>query len=114
VKYWITAARRRGGGKVAVVGLMFLLWLGTFALAASPQLHRLLHEDADSAGHHCLITQIQQQPLLAGFVPVAIPAAPVADAGVVCRADFQFLHSCDYRLSPSRAPPAVIPTTVAG
>jgi len=84
---------------------MLLLWVGTFALVAVPQLHRLLHSDADDAHHTCLITQIQQSSLLAGSAPALAPALPAAGLVSEARADFQFLPACDYRLSPSRAPP---------
>ncbi len=106
---------RRRGGMSVVVGLMLLLWLGVFASAASPELHELLHSDAQSAAHHCLITQLQQHSVLDDFVPVAVPAAPPTEAGLVCATDQQLRPLCDYRLSPSRAPPSFIPTTtVAG
>jgi hypothetical protein len=110
VKFSMSSKRQLGARRLAA-GLMLFLWVGTFALAASPQLHRLLHSDAQEAGHHCLITQIQQQPLLTGFVPVVVPAAPASCAELVCRAEFQLVPSRDYLLSPSRAPPSAIPTT---
>jgi len=93
---------------------MLLLWVGTLALTVSPELHHLLHQDAQNPGHNCLITQIQQHPLLAGFAIITAPApAPVAIAAV-SRAEVQFLPACDYRLSPSRAPPVLFsyPTVV--
>jgi hypothetical protein len=115
VKFLMTSRPGRRGGKAAAAGLMFLLWLGIFALTASPQLHRLLHQDADDVGHHCLITQIQQHPLVAGFVPVVAPAAPPVDTALVFRAEVISLPTIDCRLSPSRAPPSGIgATTVAG
>jgi hypothetical protein len=85
---------------------MFVLWLGTCAITASPQLHRLLHEDAQSPEHQCLITQLQHQPLLTGFVVILVPVPPVVDVQFVCSIDFQSLSTFDYRLSPSRAPPS--------
>ncbi len=94
---------------------MLLLWLVTFALAASPDLHHLLHQDAQGPTHSCVVTQVQQHSVLSGFVPVIVPAAPSLCLGLLGNDDSQFLHSCDYRFSPSRAPPAFIPpTTVAG
>jgi hypothetical protein len=94
---------------------MLLLWIATFALAISPELHHLLHRDAQAPDHNCLITQIQQHPLLAGFAAITAPApAPVAVAAV-CRAEVQFVPACDYRLSPSRAPPFLFSSqTVVG
>ena len=85
---------------------MLGLWLVLFALTISPQLHRLLHEDADGADHHCLVTQIQHQPVLSGFVAAVLPAAPVLETVCTPLADVRFVPAYDYRLSPSRAPPA--------
>jgi hypothetical protein len=94
---------------------MLLVWVGTFALTVSPELHRLLHKDAQAPEHNCLITQIQQQPLLAGFSSAAAPAVAPVVAAAVCTPEVQFLPARDYRVSPSRAPPALLSSaTVAG
>lgn len=94
---------------------MLLLWLITFALAASPQLHQWLHDDALNLGHQCLITQIHQHPLLVGLAVVLVPVPPVAGVGLSGATALPFLSARKYRLSPSRAPPLVFPTTtVAG
>jgi hypothetical protein len=94
---------------------MLLLWIGTFALTVSPELHQLLHPDAQGSDHNCLITQLQQHTLLAGFAAIiaALPAPVVGTA--VCRAEVQFVPAFDYRLSPSRAPPFLFSSlTVVG
>jgi len=84
---------------------MLLVWLGTTALAASPDLHRRFHADAQEPNHQCVVTQVHQQSLLwtpgvaiapAVLTPVCGPL-PIADAGAPCEAD--------HRFSPSRAPP---------
>jgi hypothetical protein len=91
VKFWSTSKYPRWGGRLAVAGLMLLLWVGTFALTVSPELHHRLHQDSQGPDHNCLITQIQQHPLLAGFATIVAPAtAPITVAGV-CRAEVQFL-----------------------
>src|SRR5438270_9815358 len=92
---------------VPAVGLMLLLWLGAFALTASPQLHRLFHRDAQSANHHCLVTQLQQHSLWASFAPAVAPVTPTLGMWV-CFSDFQALSHSYLRLSPSRAPPSAI------
>ncbi len=84
---------------------MLLLWLGTLALTASPQLHSLLHRDAQNLDHNCLVTQIQRGSLLAGLVAIIALLAPLTVVGVTWRANTQILPSFDYRLAPSRAPP---------
>src|SRR5262249_43327503 len=110
VKCWTTSRGKRGSGKVAVVSGMLLLWLGMFALAASPQLHRLLHKDAQDFQHQCLITQIKQQWLLAGCAAISLPVPQSSNFEAVLCADSQFVSADDFRLSPSRAPPSFNPS----
>jgi hypothetical protein len=86
---------------------MLLLWLGTFALAACPQLHERLHKDAQSPAHQCLVTQIQQHQLLTGAVPESAPAPSCVELAEVNPVNLQLSSVSDYRLSPSRAPPAM-------
>src|SRR5258706_261762 len=107
VKFWTTSRRQRGVG-VSAVALMLLLWLATFALASSPQLHRLLHADSTNPNHHCLVTQLQHHPLLVGLTPVVSPVVAPSGLAAICQPDFQFLPANDRRLSPSRGPPSVI------
>jgi hypothetical protein len=115
MKFWSTSKHPRWGGRLAVAGVMLLLWIGTFALTVSPKLHHLLHQDAQGPDHNCLITQIQQHPLLAGFATITAPAPASVVVTVVCRAEVQFVPASDHRLSPSRAPPFLFSSpTVAG
>jgi hypothetical protein len=86
---------------------MLFLWIATFALTVSPELHHLLHQDSQGSSHTCLITQLQQHQLLAGFTLVSAPVPALAIAARACAAEVQFLATIDYRLSPSRAPPAL-------
>jgi hypothetical protein len=91
---------------------MLSLWMGALVLAASPQLHRLLHQDANNLGHHCLVSQVKQHLLLAGLVPaiVAEPAAVIVT--LIPGFSFQLLPSAEYRFDPSRAPPISTPTAM--
>jgi hypothetical protein len=85
---------------------MLSLWLGVSALIASPQLHRLLHDDAQSPAHACLVTQLQGG-LETGFVPFVAPApvlAPIVSIGPV---EVLFIPAGDPSISPSRGPPSV-------
>src|SRR5438552_3935998 len=114
VRFWTAAKHARGFGKLAVTGLMFFLWLGTFSVAASPQLHQLLHKDAHNLNHHCLITQLKQYSPLAG-APTAIIPAPAQAALSPLFSETQFLASFDYQVSFSRGPPALFSSkTVVG
>jgi hypothetical protein len=84
---------------------MLFLWLATFAAAVSPQIHRLVHPDAASATHFCLLTQVRHGSMALGVLPVVAPAPPALQMWVVRCPDAPVLSSFDYRLSPSRAPP---------
>jgi hypothetical protein len=94
------ASSRRAWGAVCLA-----LYFALLLFASVPALHRLVHPDADSPDHHCVITL-----LVKGLVDTAGVASVVVvffafvifrlppPIRVVCR-------SFDYRLSPSRAPP---------
>ena len=86
---------------------MLLLWLGIFGLTACPQLHEWFHKDARSPDHQCLITQIQHQQLVAGGDSLSAPLPSSVEQAPVLPVEFQFVPASDYRLSPSRAPPAI-------
>jgi len=107
VKFWTASKRHRAFGKLAATGAMLFLWLATFALAASPQLHQLLHQDAQSLNHHCLITQIKQHSLLSSAPTALAPIPPPVGLGSVCCPDSQFLPTFDYCLFFSRGPPSI-------
>ena len=100
---------------MALASLMLLLWLATLALVASPELHYLFHSKSQAADHNCLITQVQQHLLLAGFVVIAAPLPEPAACTSVHPVQVHFLPACDYRVSPSRAPPLLFSSsTVVG
>jgi hypothetical protein len=107
VKFWTTAKQQRNGRRFAAVAVMMSLWVALWALEVLPDFHRLLHEDAQSPDHHCLVTQLQHHLLLSGFVAAAAPPLPAVSSAPLSCGDFQFLPAYDYRLAPSRAPPAV-------
>src|SRR5260370_33467957 len=85
--------------------LMLALWIGTFAFASSPELHKCLHTDSQQASHRCLITQVQQQTFLSESSPVIVPLPALAVIELTVGADSQFLFTWDYRISSSPAPP---------
>jgi hypothetical protein len=107
VKFWTTSKHRRDGSRLAAVAVMMSLWAALWALEVSPNLHHFLHEDAQGPDHHCLVTQFQHHLLLSGFVAAATPPLPVVSSAPLTCGEFQFYPSYDYRLTPSRAPPAV-------
>jgi len=97
--------RPRGLGRILLVGLMLLLWLGTATLAVSPQLHQKLHKDSKSASHECVVTLLSKSHLLAGGGgSVLLVLIPVFFGLLLVAESFHF-SVIDFRLSPSRAPP---------
>jgi hypothetical protein len=102
------------GCRTAAVGLMLFLWVLSFALTLSPELHRLLHRDAQGPSHHCLVTQMQHDSLLAGSSGIPASPTPPLAIGSLHAVEFHFLVSCDHTLSPSRAPPAALRLAVVG
>ena len=111
----MNAHRQRGFGRVLIVALMLVLWLGTATLAASPQLHHRLHKDSKSLTHECLVTLLSKSLLVgatAGSVILAL--IPIFFGCLPAAQSFQ-CRIIDYRLSPSRAPPVLLSsTTVVG
>jgi hypothetical protein len=96
---------RSGFGRIAVVGLMLVLWLGVAGLSCSPELHRALHADSHQLSHECLVTSFTKGQFLfvCGAITLVVPvffrSAPgLSDAGA---SD----GPLDLRLGPSRAPP---------
>src|SRR5260370_6762178 len=111
----LQSTRRLRVGRVLIATLMAGLLLGTLALSAAPQLHRLLHQDANTLNHHCLVTQLNEHAVLVGCAAVLAPAPPPISHPPICSADFQYLPTSDHRLTPSRGPPSVsCSTQVAG
>ena len=84
---------------------MLLLWLGSFALAASPQLHHWLHEDSDNPTHDCFVVQLQQQPLLSDSLPLMVAAPSHSVLQLTVCGDLEPISPPRHLFSPSRAPP---------
>src|SRR6266852_340645 len=106
--------RRLRVGRVLVATLMAGLLFGTLALSAAPQLHRLLHQDANTLNHHCLVTQLNEHAVLVGCAAILAPAPPPISHSLICSAYFQYLPTSDHRLTPSRGPPSASSITIVG
>jgi hypothetical protein len=112
VKLWNTSNRRRNLARFAAVGLMLSLWLGTSALAVSPQLHLLLHQDSHNIKHECFVTQLSKGSALSSQVVVTALAPPLIELSLSRLSEAGCFSVSDYRLSPSRAPPSFIASNV--
>src|SRR5947199_10653664 len=105
VKVVNTSNRQRHLGRFVAVYLMLALWLGTLALAFSPQLHRLLHQDSQNVKHECFVTQLSKASFFSGSVAFATFAPPRIELGLANLSAVQSFSASDFRLSPSSAPP---------
>jgi hypothetical protein len=92
--------------KPALSGLLALLLLICGVISVSRALHQLLHNDAAGSHHLCLACSFAKGQISAA--DVALVAALLVLRLLSClRAAYPApLPSFDYRLSPSRAPPA--------
>jgi len=93
---------------MAAVGLMFTLWLAVVVMSVSPALHQLFHQDSQGDKHECLLTHFAKGLVLSGAsVGVFLIVDPVCLVAPL-PVDLKFVSSPEYRLSPSRAPPALL------
>jgi hypothetical protein len=115
VQNCFTNNRSRGMSRGFVVGLMLVLWLGTAALAASPDLHQWFHKDSQNITHECVVTLLSKSHLVAGATGCFVLALIRVFFGGLLIEESSPLCRIDFRLSPSRAPPAfVFSSTVVG
>jgi len=77
------------------------------AVSVSHALHQLLHHDASGGSHSCLACSMAKGQVSAAAV-AASPALPVVSCfSVLLTTVASALPGFEYRLSPSRAPPAL-------
>lgn len=95
----------------AVKGAFSLLCLALFLflqlLATVPELHRLVHHDADKEDHHCAVTLLAQGnvDLADTGIPPLVPSVSVFKNPPV---PVSILIVVDYQLLPGRGPPLLL------
>ena len=83
-----------------------ILWiLGSSLAAASPVLHRLVHDDAGQDSHQCAITLLEQQQLVTSDSSTVVVPGFAQCRNVGQQPHLDFVSSVDSRNFPSRAPP---------
>jgi len=102
MKFWSISRHPRAGGRLAVAGVMLLLWSAR-SPHGIPELHHLLHRDSQAPDHNCPVTQIQQHPLLVGFAAITAPVPALVVVAAVCHAEVQFLPPPTTAVSQPRA-----------
>ena len=76
------------------------------AMAACPELHELIHKDANEADHHCAVTVFAQGKV--DSVSCEVPAvAPVTWIEIVPRIEFSSSRTAMAFLPDGRAPPGL-------
>jgi hypothetical protein len=99
-------ARSRNHGRAFVAVCVFAAFLWALALSASPQLHQLVHKDANRVEHNCAATMITsgsydhavQSPLL-DAPATAVQFSKIA-ALTSCWVQSPFLGACIFEHAP--------------
>jgi hypothetical protein len=92
--------------KSFIAALLIGLVLFMAALASSESLHKLIHSDADEAGHECAVTLFAHGHVESAVcdIPVVTPTVWVETVPFV---EFAIFSTTIENLPPGRAPPAV-------
>lgn len=102
--------RLRSARRVDAAALMCALWLSTVLVSIHPELHHWLHADSQNGKHECLITQFHKGQIFALSSPAGFHVVPPRCFQPPAPQPSMVLSSADYRLSLSRAPPALLST----
>ena len=92
--------------KSALTGLLVFLLLVSGTFAASHALHESLHNDSSGSHHLCLVCLFAKGQADAADVTLVAALLVLCPLFSLRPANLSPLPACDYRLSPSRAPPA--------
>ena len=97
---------RNGAVKRSVAGVLLLVWLNVLVLAALPNLHAHVHQDAASPTHQCAVTAIEQGNV-SFQTPAPVMAEPIQTIALELTRLFSVcLPAIPYRPDLGRAPPA--------
>jgi hypothetical protein len=90
--------------KSVIAGLLAGMVLFMTALASSEPLHKLVHHDADEAGHECAATLFAHGQVDSPVVAVAV-ILPVAPVEFLPLTSVSILNALVETLPPGRGPP---------
>jgi len=96
---------RLSAGKAAVCLVMLAIWAGTVAVCAVPHFHSMLHQDAKSPGHHCVVSQVQAGSVWAGAGATVEAQRPCDGLTWIWNYEPRSLFRNEIRLCPTRGPP---------
>ena len=97
----------RTHGKAALAALLVALMLLLDAMAACPSLHELIHQDAGSVQHQCVVTLFAHGQVDSATVDVAV-VEPVISIGVQSQVEFSAFSPAIQNLPAGRGPPAFV------
>jgi hypothetical protein len=86
-----------------LVGLVLFM----AALASNETLHKLIHHDADEAGHECVVTLFAHGHVESASCDVPV-IAPATFVEATPRIEFSVVSPTIGNLPPGRAPPSVV------
>ena len=107
VKLWKSTRGPRGVGQAAIL-LMLSLWIVTVAGAMSTMVHLLLHPEAQTANHHCAMTQFQEGSMAAATGLFVVTAFALTGMEMVSCPEFLSERSIVCEIYQSRGPPLTL------
>jgi hypothetical protein len=87
------------------VGWTVALWLGLVTLSSSAQLHQLLHADAQTLNHECLLTSVAKDGKIEVAPGYQLPEPHFYGTGQIAVQPASVSSFSDLRLAYGRAPP---------
>jgi len=97
--------------KAGITLLLAVLVLVLNAMAACPSLHELIHKDADSARHQCVVTLFAHGQVDSAAVEV-VPVTPTVSIEFAPQFTFFAFAPAIENLPAGRAPPAAFSSIV--
>jgi hypothetical protein len=101
---WILERNRPARSVSALLLIAVFLFLS--AVASSPSLHKRLHPDAGTPGHHCAVSLFAGEQFDSAPIGQATVTPAALFAGIALLPDASIVPSADYFFSSSRAPPS--------
>ena len=92
-------------GRAIIAPLLICVVLLLDAMSACPDLHELIHQDADEPGHECAVTMFAQGQVDSSVVEVAA-IMPVAIVEFLPLTSVSVFKALVESLPPGRGPPA--------
>jgi hypothetical protein len=93
---------KHGRNPLGILCILMVLLLNV--MVACPELHQLIHHDADEPGHQCAVTMFAHGQVDLSVVVMAMPA-PAGLIEFLPRTSVSVFHTLVKTLPPGRGPP---------